>query len=211
MTAGRPASSRILRALDRPDPATHPARERRRCRVRASGCAPPIAASRSITWTSETAQSAPPSGMSSLAEGEALALHELHDRPSLRSIAGISISVLTGVSNQSRIGNAALSQMLLEIANAGLGVVKDRRGQRGVGRAAVNTSAKSAERAGAARRNHRNRHGGGDGRASSRSRSPVRVPSRSIDVSRISARAAVGGLARPLHRVAARGLCPLRA
>ena len=93
------------------------------------------------------------------------------------------------------------AQVPLQLGHAGLGVVKDRRGQRGVGVAAREDVGEVVERAGAARGDHRNVDGVGDGGG----HLAVEAGLRAVAIHRRQqdlAGAARLGLARPLDGVA---------
>ena len=103
----------------------------------------PIAASRSITCTFGKALRTACTQREHVVvpDGEPLALNELDDgavleidrRESACGPSHITNTDTSGVSQPHR--DAVLPQVLLERLHAGFGVVKDRRGERGVGRA----------------------------------------------------------------------------
>ena len=95
----------------------------------------------------------------------------------------------------------AAGQVVLQVADAVLREMEDRRRQRRVGAAAGEDVDEVLERAGAARRDHRDRHGA----RHRRGQLAVEAAARAVAVDRRQqdlAGAAVGGLARPFDRLA---------
>src|SRR5215470_11601006 len=117
----------------------------------------PIAASRSMTWTfGNRSKRRTHLKMSSSRIARRSPCTSCTTAPFWRSIDGMSILEAHG--------NAGCAEVRLQVLHAGFGVVKDRRGESGVGAAGREHVCKVLECAGAAGCNHWNRHGARDGR-----------------------------------------------
>ena len=140
----RAGGEHVARALDGADAAADAARQAPAiCRTSARLSPLPIAASRSITCTlGNCSKRRTQRNDVVVSDRELLALHQLDDGAALEIDGGNQHGqksrkhedVEKGI--HSRTGMPCCAEMRLQRADAGFGVVKDRRGQRGVGAAA---------------------------------------------------------------------------
>ena len=128
-----------------------------------------------------------------------LALHELDDAAALE-VDGRNQHCATPRSSLAR----RVAKVSLQVADGVLGVMKDRRGQRGVGAPVVNTSTKWSSVPAPPDAMTGIETAAETAAVISQSK-PALVPSRSIDVSRISPAPRALRLARPFHGVAPGG------